>query len=128
MANNEVKLVIDFELTKDSNIHAFPGSGAPQTIAVSGDNAIQGRQTMPTTPSTEAVVLGEVAYGGVWIFANRSSTTGENINLRDGSGGTNFLTLKPGEVFPVRLASDITALHAVADAGTPLLEYWGLDD
>lgn len=97
-----------------------------QTILLTGSNDLRHRQTLST--SAERIILGEVGMGGPWMFRNLSTTAGEHIHLRDGAAGANVVTVNQGEeAGPVRLATGIGDLHAIAALGTPTLEYWALD-
>ena len=111
----------EFTETADSVDRDWPTKGF--TVTTTGDNVIKGKQTIGAV--SEAIHLGEVGLGGWWVFANRSTTAGENITL-EVAIGTAFAVLHPGEEFPIRLEATVT-LRALAAAGTPLLEYWGFD-
>lgn len=113
-------------LTENSINTSWRQEPATKTVAVAGSNRVRNSQTLST--SAEALALSEVDMGGMWMLHNTSSTAGEIIHLRDGSGGANIITLNPGEEQgPVRLGAGIAALNAIAAAGTPTLEYWGFD-
>lgn len=100
-----------------------------QTVTVRGNNTTGGKPNLAV--AQEALSMGEVALGGWWRFANRSETVAEVITIQNRTAGgttTNMLDLYPGEEIAVRLSAGMDALYAVAAAGTPLLEFWGVDD
>lgn len=99
----------------------------PEVISVSVTGTKRLRNWQGIGLAAETLALGEVTLGGYLIAKNLSSTTGEIIHLMT-SAGVKFATLKPGETSILRLAATLTALQANADAGTPRLEYWLIDN
>jgi len=116
---NELTVDILFRYTKDAVARTFPR--LEQNIDVAGENLIASHKNIGVAP--EVLPVDEVAVNGWWIFANRSTTTGENITIQDGAGNPACI-IYPGEMQSMRLPF---APSAVSAAGTPRLEYWGLD-
>ena len=108
-----------------AGVGAFELGKALQRIDVAGSRCVMHTQVISTTPTDEALDLGELASAGLAYFENLSTTAGQNIHLHIGDGGTDFMKLLPGEAFVVRLAS--TDVWAIAAAGTPSLRYGVLE-
>ena len=69
----------------------------------------------------EAILLGEATGGGgVAILRNLDATN--SIHIRQATGAANFMTLGPGEAYPIRWSTATVAPFAIASAGTPSLE------
>lgn len=98
---------------------AFDKSGSPSvdvaptalSITVSGAQLMDNVQSVGT--SEEAILLGDVAPGGYWFVQNLDSTN--FVELRPGTGLTDFLRLNAGEWAIFRTSADATAPFAIAD-------------
>lgn len=117
---DEAIVTASLKFTK-SGVGSLNLGKALQAIDVAGSRCLQHVQKMSVALTQEALVLGEIASAGLAYFENLSTTAGENISLRVATGGADFMTLKPGEAFVVRLAT--TGIWAISAAGTPYLLY-----
>jgi hypothetical protein len=93
------------------------------SIAQTNQGSVKSRVATSTTAA--ALTIPTLTGNGIAILENLSETVGENIDIGPQSdGGTieDFLTLKPGEKFPIRLKSSLTTIWHQADAGTPILQ------
>ena len=61
----------------------------------------------------EAILLGDVAVGGVWFVQNLDSTN--FVEIRAGTGLTDLIKIKAGEWAIFRTSTDATAPFAIAD-------------
>jgi len=88
-------------------------------VDVAGNAYIEA--SMATSTSPAAIPLGGVTTPRWAQFQNMDAT--DNISIRDGSGGTNLITMKPGDpVATLPLAAGAVP-YAVASANTPRLDY-----
>ena len=109
------------ELTLGGLTVAFAKSGSPSvsltagtlTIDVSGAQVMDNVQNVGT--SEEAILLGDVAAGGYWFVQNLDATN--FVELRSGTGATDFIKLLAGEWAIFRTSADATAPYAIADTG-----------
>lgn len=109
------------ELTLGGLTVAFAKSGSPSvsltagtlTIDVSGAQVMDNVQNIGT--SEEAILLGDVAAGGYWFVQNLDATN--FVELRSGTGATDFIKLLAGEWAIFRTSADATAPYAIADTG-----------
>ena len=111
MANELVisTLTINFDKSGSPSIEAVP---AALSITVSGAQLMDNVQNIGT--SEEAILLGDVATGGYWFVQNLDSTN--FVELRSGTGATDFIRLNAGEWAIFRTSSDATAPYAIADS------------
>ena len=99
---------------------AFSKSGSPSieftaatiTPDVSGAQIADFVQNIGT--SEEAVNIGDVAAGGYWFVQNLDGTN--YVELRSGTGATDFIRLNAGEFALFRCSGDATAPYAIADS------------
>ena len=103
-------LTIDFAKSGSPSISITAGS---LTIDVSGAQVMDNVQNIGT--SEEAILLGDVAAGGYWFVQNLDSTN--FVELRSGTGATDFIKLLAGEWAIFRTSADATAPYAIADTG-----------
>jgi hypothetical protein len=90
-------------------------------VSVTGKQIAHGSIGLSTSDTT--LTKGNVGTIGYIYFKNKDNTN----NVTIGSDGTLFnLMLKPGEVAVVRW--NAAAVHAKASVGTPVLEYWMIED
>lgn len=89
-------------------------------IDVAGSQLIHHIQSVGT--SEEALTLGDVAAGGYFICINRDATN--FVELRSGTGATDFIRLKAGDACCFRLSNDATAPFAIADTAACEIEYY----
>lgn len=85
---------------------------------VSGTNVIHNVQSIGT--SEEALVLGDSGAGGYCFLLNRD--TSNFVEVRQGTGASDLIRLKAGEVACFRLSPDATAPFAIADTAACDLE------
>ena len=97
----------------------FPGVTA-LAIPFNGNNVFRNIMTVNNVDTT-IPLGGLVAPFGVCSFKNLDAVIA--INLKVAAAGTIIARLLPGESWPWRLGSGITAPVAIADSGTPLMEY-----
>ena len=107
------------ELTLSGLTIAFTKSNVPSvslspvsiSITVTGNQIMDNVQSVGTTE--EAILLGDVAAGGVCFFQNMDATN--FVELRSGTGATDMIRLLAGEWCLFRLSPDATAPFAIAD-------------
>lgn len=118
----ELTLQIKASFVKGGTTITFPGDEDSQsiTITVSGSRFIQMRQSVGT--SEEALDLGDIATGGYFVAVNRDSTN--YVELRSGTGATDFIRLNAGEVCAFRISGDASAPFAIANTAAVELEYF----
>ena len=97
-----------FSKTGSASASVAPAS---LSITISGDALMDNTQTVGT--AEVAVLLGDVATGGVWFVQNLDSTN--FVELRSGTGAVDFIKLKAGEWAIFRTSGDATAPYAIAD-------------
>lgn len=78
-----------------------------------------GAQTIGT--SYEAIAIGDVATAGVAVFKNLDATNYVEIGVEVSAAFYAFAKLKPGEAYPIRLASG--TIFAKANTAPVSLEY-----
>ena len=93
---------------------SFSAAPAALSITITGDAWMDNTQTVGT--SEEAILLGDVATGGYWFVQNMDATN--FVELRSGTGATDFIKLKAGEWAIFRTSGDATAPYAIADTGS----------
>lgn len=101
-------LTISFAKSGSPSVSATP---AALSITVSGAQIMDNVQNVGTTE--EAVLLGDVASGGYWFVQNLDSTN--FVELRSGTGATDFIRLNAGEWAIFRTSADASAPYAIAD-------------
>ena len=97
----------------------FTKSGSPSTsltpaalsLTVSGDAWMDNTQTIAT--SEEAILLGDVATGGIWFVQNLDSSN--YFTIRPGTGATDLIQVKAGEWAIFRTSSAASAPYALAN-------------
>lgn len=119
---NELRFNNGFEVVQSDLLNEWPRREI--LVDVAGTNHIRHQQTL-TDQGQEALVVGETIVGGYAVFANRSTTTGEDITIY--AGAQAFCVLKPGEEARLRLSAG-QSYTADATAGLPLLDFWLLED
>ena len=102
------------------SVEGIPIDVTNNTIDVAGSRFVHQVQLIGT--AEEAISLGELASLGVAAFKNLDETN--YIEIRVATGGVKFLKLLPGEVWPCRLGSGVTAPFAIANTAACYLEYW----
>lgn len=108
------------ELSLSGLTVAFSKSGSPSvnftagtiSITVSGAQIADFVQNVGT--SEEAVNIGDVATGGVWFVQNQDVTN--YVELRSGTGATDFIRLNAGEWAIFRTSGDASAPYAIANS------------
>jgi hypothetical protein len=92
-----------------------------QATSVTGKQVAHGSIGLTTGDTT--LNKGNIGTYGYVYFKNQDATN----NIQIGSDGTLFpLLLKPTEFAVVRW--NAAAIHAKASVGTPILEYWAVED
>lgn len=107
------------ELTLSGLNISFTKSGSPSvdlspaslSITISGAQVMDNVQSVGTTE--EALLLGDVAAGGIVFALNLDSTN--FVSIRSGTGATNLIRMNAGEWCLFRLSGDATAPFAIAD-------------
>ena len=94
-------------------------------VDVTGDLLVHHVQNVGFA-SEEALDLGGVTAGGYMFARNLDATN--FVSIRSGTGATNVIKLKPGEVALFRLSDAATAPFAIADTAAVDLEYLLLSD
>ena len=108
------------ELTLGGLTIAFSKTGSPSvnltagtlTIDVSGAQVMDNVQAIGFA-AEEAILLGDVAAGGYWFVQNLDATN--FVELRSGTGATDFIKLLAGEWAIFRTSADASAPYAIAD-------------
>lgn len=106
-----------FQLKLGDSIIELKQSGLAVTL--SGNQWIHHRQEIGT--SEEALDLGDISTGG-WFFARNLDTT-NYVELRSGTGATDFVRLNAGEFCLFRISGDASAPYAIANTAAVDLEY-----
>ena len=118
------------EITLNASIYASKGNTViDQIIAAlkvnwTGNRFVHNRQSIGITE--EAIDLGDIATGGWFLAINRDGTN--FLELRPGTGLTDFVRLNAGEFCLFRMSGDAAAPFAIADTAACDLEYWLLQD
>src|SRR3990167_2958708 len=99
-------LTIEFAKTGSPTISLTAG-GLP--IDVSGAQVMDNVQAIGFA-AEEAILMGDVAAGGYWFVQNLDATN--FVELRSGTGATDFIKLKAGEWAIFRTSGDATAPYA----------------
>lgn len=107
------------ELSLSGLTIAFTKTGVPSvsltastiTPTVTGNEIMDNVQAVGT--SEEAILMGDVPAGGYCFVQNLDSTN--FVELRSGTGGTDFIRLLAAEWAIFRLSPDATAPFAIAD-------------
>ena len=110
MASELVLSGLTIAFTK-ANVPSVSLSPASVSITVSGNQIMDNVQAVGT--SEEAILMGDVAAGGVCFFMNMDATN--FVELRSGTGATDFIRLNAGEWCLFRMSADATAPFAIAD-------------
>lgn len=113
---NEGKVQVSLKFEKNS-VSISVDSGTI-TFNVAGTNAIHNIQTIGT--SEEALTLGDAGAGGYLLLINRDSAN--FVEIRQGTGASDFCRLLAGEAACFRLSPDATAPFAIADTAACDLE------
>ena len=108
------------ELTVGGLTIAFAKTGSPSinltagtlTIDVSGAQVMDNVQAIGFA-AEEAILMGDVAAGGIWFVQNLDATN--FVELRSGTGATDFIKLLAGEWAIFRTSADASAPYAIAD-------------
>ena len=119
------------ELSLSGLTVAFAKSGSPSvnftagtvSITVSGAQVMDNVQNVGT--SEEAILLGDVATGGYWFVQNLDSTN--FVELRSGTGATDFIRINAGEWAIFRTSADASAPYAIADTSACNVRFVRLD-
>ena len=97
---------------------------APFTVDVAGGNYLDNVQNVGFA-AEEALLLADITVGGyVWL---RNLDATNFISVRQGTGTTNMIQLKPGDFALFRLSPDTTAPYVIADTGACELEVLLID-
>ena len=115
---NEITLKASLKFEKDSTNETLD-AGTVQ-ITVSGSQMLKHRQSVGT--SEEAITLGDISAGGYVMAINRDSTN--FVKIRSGTGATDLIRLKAGEVALFRLDTGATAPFAIADTAACEVEFF----
>ncbi len=94
-----------------------------KSLNVTGTNFLFNRQNVGT--SEEALLLGDVATGGLFCGINRDNS--KAIEMRSGAGATDLVQIEPGGGALFRISADSTAPFVIAENPGAELEYLILD-
>ena len=90
---------------------------------------VTGKQYMDNVQSVgiteEAILMGDVAAGGYCFFHNQDATN--FVELRSGTGATDFIRLLAGEWAIFRMSADASAPYAIADTAAVNLRCLRID-
>ena len=108
------------ELTLGGLTVAFAKTGSPSinltaatlTIDVTGAQVMDNVQAIGFA-AEEAILMGDVAAGGIWFVQNLDATN--FVELRAATGATDFIKLLAGEWAIFRTSADASAPYAIAD-------------
>lgn len=114
-------LTVSFTKSGSSSFTVTP---AALSITITGDAWMDNTQTVGT--SEEAILLGDVATGGYWFVQNLDATN--FVELRSGTGATDFIKLKAGEWAIFRTSGDATAPYAIADTSPCQVRFLRLEN
>lgn len=109
---NELTLKFGFKFDDGDTASTIPAGGV-QTLQrdVAGANMLDHVQNIGT--SEEAIVLGDITVGGYARFENLDATN--YVELRQGTGASDFCRLLAGDIAIFRISPDMTAPFAIAD-------------
>lgn len=122
---NELVLNLRAVFTKSGESITFPDTNAQEIeITVSGTRYLVNRQSVGT--SEEALELGDLSTGGYLIGVNRDATN--YMEIRSGTGATDLVKLKAGEVCCFRVSGDAAAPYVIANTAAVEFAYVLLSD
>jgi hypothetical protein len=122
MASELVLSGLTVAFTK-ANVPSVSVSPASISITVTGNQIMDNVQAVGT--SEEAILLGDVAAGGVWFVQNMDATN--FVELRSGAGATDFIKLLAGEWALFRTSADASAPFAIADTASVNVRFLRFD-
>ena len=107
------------EITLSGLTLAFAKTGSPSVsltaptinVTVAGTQYMDNVQNIGT--AEEAILMGDVAAGGICYIQNLNSTN--FVSIRQATGAANFMKLLAGEWALLRISADTTAPYAIAD-------------
>ncbi len=118
--SDEISLTIRMTFEKGGTSVSFPdGTAREMSIDVTGTKHTRIRQTIGT--SEEALDLGDIATGGYFVARNCDDTN--YVELRSGTGATDFVRLNAGEACAFRISPDAAAPYAIANTASVELEF-----
>lgn len=111
---------------------SFSKSGSPSVevtvakieIDVSGAQIMDNVQAVGFA-AEEAILLGDVAAGGIWFVQNLDSTN--FVSLRSGTGATDFIRINAGEWALFRCHASASAPYAIADTAAVNVRFLRFD-
>ncbi len=119
------------ELTLSGLLITFVKANVPSTSFTAGSITpdIAGSQWMDNVQNVgtteEAILMGDVAAGGYCFVQNMDATN--FVELRSGTGATDFIRLLAGEWCIFRLSPDATAPFAIADTAAVNVRFLRFD-
>ncbi len=122
MANELVISGLTIAFSK-SNVPSVNVGPVSLSVTVSGTQVMDNVQSVGT--SEEAILLGDVAPGGYWFVQNMDATN--FVELRSGTGATDFIKLLAGEWAIFRTSADASAPYAIADTAACNVEITQID-
>jgi hypothetical protein len=111
MANELSLQGLTISFTK-ANVPSVEFTVGSLSITVSGTQLMDNVQSIGFA-AEEAILMGDVAAGGWCFFQNMDATN--FVELRSGTGATDFVRLNAGEIALFRMSADATAPYAIAD-------------
>ena len=106
-----------------ANVPSVSLSPASISITVSGNQIMDNVQAVGT--SEEAILLGDVAAGGVWFVQNMDATN--FVEIRSGTGATDLIRINAGEWALFRTSADASAPFAIADTASVNVRFLRFD-
>ena len=97
-----------------ANVPSVSFTAGSLSVTVTGNQIMDNVQSIGT--SEEAILLGDVATGGYWFVQNMDGTN--FVELRSGTGATDFIKLLAGEWAIFRTSADASAPYAIADTAS----------
>ena len=123
MANELVVASLTITFTK-TNVPSVSLAPASVSITVTGNQWMDNVQTIGFA-AEEAILLGDVATGGYWFVQNMDATN--FVELRSGTGATDFIKLLAGEWAFFRTSADASAPYAIADTAAVNVRFLRFD-
>lgn len=121
----ELTLNVKAVYARSGSEETFPDT-AHQSIAVTVTGTLLARHRQSIAVVETALNLAGVTAGGYFVAVNRDAAN--YVSIRQGTGTTNLIRLKAGEVCAFRLDAASAAPYAIANTAAVELEYLLLSD
>ena len=120
--SNEITLYASIKASKGETVISKIVSALKVDWA--GNRFVHNRQSVGITE--EALDLGDISTGGLFLAINQDGVN--FVELRAGTGLTDFVRLNAGEFCLFRMSGDAAAPFAIAATAACALEYFLLED